>query len=303
MPRSALALLAAGFLATAASAQPPASMVGVQDVAWSADGRSVLFSAMRVKADYSDYQPDKWGVYRYELATGEVRLVAPRAFSVASSPVPGRIVVGLLDQAGNRDLVELDPQGRQTRRLTDHPAEDYGAAWSPDGRTLAYVSKRTGRSEVFLADADGANPRRLVDAGTARTYGPSWSPDGRHLAYYREVGDGADQVHVIRADGTGDVNVTRDGFNNVYPGWTPGGRVVYGQGRKGGPPLAFTVAPDGSGKAPLLGLASFYLRYSPDGARLAYLEAEPSGGGVRIVIVAADGGLVARVPLETVGGG
>jgi TolB protein len=275
-------------------------MVGVQDLAWSADGQRVFFSAMRVKPDYSDYAPTKWAVYSYDLPTRTVTLVAPEAFSVGTAPTSGRIVVGKL-VGGNRDLYALDEAGRELARLTTDPTEDFGAAWSPDGRWLAFTSKRGGHSEVFVAAADGSNPRRLIDTGADRTFNPTWSPDGKLIAYYREKGDGADQIHVIRPDGTGDRNLTNDGFNNVFPGWTPDGRVVYGQGQKGGPTNAFVVGVDASGKRPLLGIKSFFVRYSPDGSRIAYLEEHPGAEGVRIVIADREGRVLATVPLGSVG--
>jgi hypothetical protein len=52
------------------------TMVGVQDLAWSRDGRTLFFSAMRVKRDYSDYAPDKWSVWRYDAATRRLALFA-----------------------------------------------------------------------------------------------------------------------------------------------------------------------------------------------------------------------------------
>ena len=293
------ALTAPGSLAGQAAER---TMVMVQEVAWSADGRTLFFSAMRVKPDFSDYRPEKWAVYAHALSSDTVRLVARSAFSVGASPQGDRLVVGKLVD-GNRDLMVLGHDGNELTRLTAHPGEDFGAAWSPDGRRLAFTSKRNGHSEVFVAEADGSNPRRLIDAGAARTFNPAWSPDGRLIAYYRETGDGADQIHVVAPDGTGDRNVTNDGFNNVYPGWTPDGRVVYGQGQKGRPTNAFTVGVDGSGKQPLLGIKSFFTRFSPDGRRVAYLEEHPEADGVRVIIADREGKVLGTVPLDRVGAG
>jgi Tol biopolymer transport system component len=274
-------------------------MVGVQDLAWSHDGQAIFFSAMRVKRDYSDYTPEKWAVYRYHIASRTVTQLSSSSFSVAAAAREPLIIVAKLVN-GNRDLYVLDENGREIGRLTSDPADDFAASWSPDGRLIAFTSRRGGHSEAYLTQRDGSNVRRLVAPSSDRTLSPTWSPDGRFIAYYREKGDGKDQIHVVLSDGSGDRNVTNDDFNNVYPGWTPDGRVVYGQGAKGARTNAVTVDTQGSEKRALLGIKSFFVRYAPDGSRVAYLEEHPESDGVRIVIARADGRVLDVVPLEAV---
>lgn len=304
--RTATALvLVAAALGTGVNGQQPSgvagdTMVGVQDLAWSSDGRTLFFSAMRVKRDYSDYTPDKWSVWRYDLATQHLALFAASSFSVSPSPTPGRTVVGKL-VAKNRDLFVLDDGGRELARLTTDPAEDFGASWSPDGRRLAFTSKRDGHAEVYVANADGTDPRRLTQHASYRSLNPSWSPDGRHIAYYFETGDGQDQIHVMRPDGSEILNVTKDTFNNVFPGWTPDGRLIYGQSVKGKPTTrVFTVDRDGKNKEPFLNLDSFYARVSPDETRVAFIADAGAAGG-NIVIVDRMGATQITLDLSGIG--
>jgi len=286
--------------ATLPAQDPGRTMVGVQDLSWSADGRRLYFSAMRVKPDFSDYAPDKWAVYAYDLESNNVSLIAAAAFSVHASPVSDRIIVGRL-VSGNRDLFLLDATGAEIARLTSDPAEDFAAAWSPDGRQIAFNSKRNGHSELFLASSDGSGARRLVDAGAERSLNPAWSPDGQVIAYFREKGDGRDQIHIVRPDGSGDRVVTSDTFNNVFPGWTPAGRIIYGRGLRGRPTLAHIIDIDGTGASQLLGIGSFFVRYSPDGRRIAWLEEHPEAEGIRVVVGDTAGRVIATVSLEKVG--
>jgi TolB protein len=277
-------------------------MVAVQDLAWSSDGQALFFSAMRVKRDYSDYTPDKWAVYKYDLGGKGLMMFAGSSFSVCASPLDGRVVVGTL-AAGNRDLYVLSRDGQQLARLTTDPAEDFGCSFSPDSMHIAFTSKRDGHAEVYVAKVDGTEPRRLTHHASARSLNPSWSPDGRSLAYYRETGDGQDQIHVMNADGSGDINVTNDSFNNVFPGWTPEGRVIYGQGVKGKPTTrVFTVGRDGTNKQPLLDLDSFYARVSPDGTKIAYV-ANAAAAGASIALVDRTGTALKNISLSTVGSG
>ena len=55
-------------------------------------------------------------------------------------------------------------------------------SWSPDGRYIAFESKRDGNWEIYVMDSDGSNPRRLTDHPAEDKY-PSWSPDGRYIAF------------------------------------------------------------------------------------------------------------------------
>lgn len=101
-------------------------------------------------------------------------------------------------------------------------------------------------------------------------------------------------------DGSGDLDVTNDAFNNVFPGWTPDGRVIYGQGVKGKPTTrVFTVDRDGGNKQPLLHLDSSYARFSPDGSKIAYI-AMTEAEGARLEIVSRTGIAIATVTLGSV---
>ncbi|HYM25437.1 MAG TPA: PDZ domain-containing protein [Vicinamibacterales bacterium] len=73
--------------------------------------------------------------------------------------------------------------------------------WSPDGKTLAYWSDRSGEYELTLRPADGAGTERKVTAlGAGFRYPPHWSPDNKKIAFV----DQAMRIHVYD-DGTGKV--------------------------------------------------------------------------------------------------
>src|SRR5262249_40276907 len=71
--------------------------------------------------------------------------------------------------------------------------------WSPDGKTIAYWSDRSGEYELTLRSADGAGAERKVTSlGPGFRYAPQWAPDSKKLAFI-------DQTMRIRLsdDGTG----------------------------------------------------------------------------------------------------
>ena len=71
------------------------------------------------------------------------------------------------------DIYLVDITGGQIRQLTHGEGSNENPAWSPDGRFLAFTSTRDGRPELFVMDADGSAPHRLVELpGNAGT--PDW---------------------------------------------------------------------------------------------------------------------------------
>jgi Tol biopolymer transport system component len=63
------------------------------------------------------------------------------------------------------DIYTMGLDGAGRTQLTTDPANDGLPAWSPDGKTLAFVSDRGGPWAMWAMDADGSNQRRLFDLG------------------------------------------------------------------------------------------------------------------------------------------
>ncbi len=74
----------------------------------------------------------------------------------------------------------LNDDATGARRLTFHPAEDRRPYVSPDGKSLAFTSNRTGTEQVYVMPIQGGVPRRITQHSEgARAYG--WFPDGKSL--------------------------------------------------------------------------------------------------------------------------
>lgn len=71
-----------------------------------------------------------------------------------------------------------------TRNLTRTPgANERGAVWSPDNRTIAYISDRTGETEIWLQPAEGGEPVQLTHDNDTYIRSLQWSPDSQSLLY------------------------------------------------------------------------------------------------------------------------
>jgi Tol biopolymer transport system component len=58
--------------------------------------------------------------------------------------------------------------------------------YSPDGKTIAFISDRKGQNNLWLMDADGKNPRSVFSDKTQRALSPVWTPDGNYIVVQRQ---------------------------------------------------------------------------------------------------------------------
>ena len=98
-------------------------------------------------------------------------------------------VVTIMDKAANRgtsDIWLVPSRGGEPRRLTSSPAADMNPRWSPDGRTIAFISSRSGSPQVWKIDPNGGEAVQVTRISTGAS-GVIWSPKGTHLAFVSSV--------------------------------------------------------------------------------------------------------------------
>ena len=91
----------------------------------------------------------------------------------------GQFIVYTGNPRGNLDIYWQLVDGQNVQNLTESSdADDYQAAFSPDGSRVAFRSERGGGG-IYLMGSFGENPRPLIDRG----YDPAWSPDGEWVVF------------------------------------------------------------------------------------------------------------------------
>jgi TolB protein len=100
-----------------------------------------------------------------------------------------------------------------------------GIAYSPDGRRIAYSLADGESAQIFVAGADGSNPRQLTNTPFFINTSPTWSPDGKRLGFVSNRG-GTPQVYVMGAEGGDAKRLTFQGNYNQTPDWSPKGDLI-----------------------------------------------------------------------------
>ena len=145
--------------------------------------------------------------------------------SVDVSPDGSTIVFDLLG-----DIYSVPLAGGAATALTTGPAFDSHPRYSPDGKTIAFTSDRSGIENIWLMDADGKNPRALTSEKDSYVRSAAWTPDGNYVVARKEDGKRAGippvELWIYHREGGGGIKLTSsDDVNNA------GGPVVSRDGR------------------------------------------------------------------------
>ena len=168
----------------------------------------------------------------------------------------------------------MDSNGKAQRRLTDIKTGDAcGPVWSHDGKRIAFyafaLTNPSRNPEIWVMDADGANPKRLIDHGL----NPVWSPNDSQIAFASNC-DKVFQIYAMKSDGTNLRRISKQKGEASSPAWAPdGAAIAFSAESDAGHRALFIVSADGSEEHRLI-----YSKYqdfcfpswSPDGHTLLY---------------------------------
>ena len=135
-----------------------------------------------------------------------------------------------------------DGNGDNQTNLTNHQANDFEPAFSPDGSKIAFTSERSVTpGEVYVMDADGKNQVNLTKH-VAYDSEPNWSPDGTKIAFTRNQ-NGNLEIYMMNAtDSSEQKRLTKKAAGDESPAWSPDGKkIAFTSYRGGGDPEIFVM--------------------------------------------------------------
>ena len=149
-------------------------------------------------------------------------------FVFAKAPTTPKILF-TSTRDGNREVYSMNPDGSEQVNLTQHPAEDLEAVWSPTGEQILFVSNRRdlrprGNRDLYLMDPDGSNVQRVFKRKIeAWRENPTWSPDGKQFAYSSIDWGRLEFACHIATLGEQESEFLVDGS---FPAWSPDGTEI-----------------------------------------------------------------------------
>lgn len=218
-------------------------------------------------------------INHYVEIFGDGSISVPK--SIPFSPEQFEQVIDKVDTPwiGVNSLVDSKTEGS-----TEGPTEV-----SSGGNWIAFNSRMSGNSDIYLIDINGNNLTQLTTSRGNELY-PSWSPDGKHIVYQTDE-DGDQDIAVIDITTKRVVIITSNSCNDWGPNWSPadgwitfysdcdGVRNIYKMRVDGSDRIQLTFTSDSDSKFP---------SWSHDGSKITF--SSNRSGKYRIYVMDADGG-------------
>jgi Tol biopolymer transport system component len=224
---------------------------------WSADSRHIFYSSNR-GGEFGLWTVDT----RIDGPSRQISLgLGQVSFSRMSSDRGNHLAVEI--PQGRSIIAAVQPNGAFTP-VTDATNWDWDPAGAADG-AVAYVSSRSGSSEMWVTRPDGV-ATRLTSLIASYVTAPAWSPDGARIIFVAVKGRRS-EVYIVDRDGGRLRPLTSDGPDKLTPAFMPDGRSVLYVERTGRGYRLMQLAIEGQGApAPVSGGEGWSnIRRTPDG--------------------------------------
>jgi tricorn protease len=175
-------------------------------------------------------------LYEFNLQTGKTRnipiqvhaedLEARPEFKTVTQNIGGfslspSAARALLEARGNIFTVPTEHGSIRDISTETSSVHELNPAWSPDGKSIAFLSDKTGEYELYTRPQMGGAETRITTDGGVYRYGPSWSPDSKKLLYW-------DKTHRLWYVGVEDkkpVQVDKSDYGDITDAtWSPDSR-------------------------------------------------------------------------------
>jgi len=241
-------------------------MQGVGGLAWSGDGRRIVFTTGVGFVAGGD-------LWEVALDTPDRPTKLPfghDAKDVAVSFTGHRLTYKQAHANTNIWRMNLSDPQVHAQKVVASSREQTAPNYSPDGAQIAFQSNRSGNTEIWVSDSDGSNAVQLSSFGINETGTPRWSPDGKLIAFDSRVG-GESNIYLVEPHGGLPRKLDIDIRGNNMPSWSHDGNWIYfTNGDDTGNPRVWKVAARGGRAVQVAKHAGYMPLESPDGQYLYF---------------------------------
>jgi Tol biopolymer transport system component len=238
-------------------------------VAWTPDGRSIVFSSDRRRNTV---------LWRMPASGGEPERIASVAEN-AADPIfsrDGRMAYAQFFQDAN--IWRVDTEGNQRPvKVISSTQYDSSPQYSPDGSRVAFRSNRSGSNEIWVSDSNGRFPVQLTRYAGPLTGTPRWSPDGMNIAFDTRPNGQAD-IYAVSSNGGTPRRITMSEFEDVVPSWSTDGAWIYFASNRTGAWQVWRVRSSGGSEEQVTTDGGFAAFESPDSQYLYYAKGRSGAG-------------------------
>jgi len=207
---------------------------------WASDGKRLLIASF----------PEEIGLLQFfDFATGllqEMNTQTSDIEGISSAQAVDRIVVTEIQE--DIDILAVDLRNREDLRFEESDfnstKNDRNPAFSPDGTKTAFVSLRSGFSEIMVKDSADLAPRRLAQLKNWDVSNFFWSPDGKFIAA-NAISPDCTRVVVLDLDGNSSI-ISSEGCRDIATSWSADGTGIFIQSDRSGEEMTWLIRRDGS---------------------------------------------------------
>jgi len=182
------------------------------------------------------------------------------------------------DDSDNREIYLSNIEGKSKIKITNHAGGDGYAAWSPDGKRIAFYAKYSGNKtwSIHTMNSDGSNRKRLTHAENKWDNSPTWTPDGKKIAFSREYKDSKNdwqaEVWMMNSDGSELIQIKP--LKGGGPYFTPDSKILFHSEYKNKKSEINIADIDGSNIIQLTHneAEEWHPEISPDGKHIAFMS-------------------------------